>query len=133
MHTRANRNGLIRQRLTRTAVLIGLTLAGTLGAAPVAQAGQSRCSVYAPGGQNAATACFDHEGEKVQVCDRRADGQSAVGRFNGIEVWASGGAGNCVDRNLSIVDGTWVWVQACVGERARPNELTCGAGVWAQA
>lgn len=130
MHTRGNRNALMRRRLTKTAILIGLTIAAPVSVASAAEPSRDACAVYAPGGQWAAAACFHHYGEHVDVCDYRADGMSAVGLFNGLQVWASGGAGTCVSKDLAFTDGTPVLVQACVGERARPNQLTCGEPVW---
>jgi hypothetical protein len=122
----------MKYRLTKVATLIGLTITATLGAATVAQAeGQNAFAVYVAGGQVASSASFEHLGEHVTVCDGRPDGKSAVALVNGIAVvWASGGAGTCNSTNLGIPEGTSVRLEACVAERAQPNQLTCGTPSW---
>jgi hypothetical protein len=121
----------MKQRLAKAGMLIGLTLAGMLGSASVAQAGQNASALYfAPDGALAASASFEALGEHVTVCDHKPDGHSAVGLFNGVPVWASGGSGTCTPGNLNILDGTWVWVEACVGERGSNSVLRCGPGSW---
>jgi hypothetical protein len=95
------------------------------GSASIAQAGQNASALYfAPDGALAASASFEALGEHVTVCDHKPDGHSAVGRFNGVAVWASDGSGTCTPGNLNIVDGTWVWVEACVGERGSSRAMT---------
>jgi hypothetical protein len=118
----------VGHRLAIVGTLIGLALAGTLGGASVAQAKDGTATYL-----DAAWVHFQDYGDHLTVCDTKPDGHSAVGIINGVQIWASGGAGTCEHRNYNFPEGTFIIIQACVGESASRTLLACGTPVDARA
>jgi hypothetical protein len=86
-----------------------------------------------------AKAVFRPDGDRFEVCDGAKDGWSAVAvytrgdRGGETAIWASNGAGTCLNQAPDLPEGTTVTVKACLGERPTNRVLECGAPVTARA
>ncbi len=117
------------RRQARTALgAAAIAFVGILAPAPAAQA-DSDAFLYV-GGTLRATGAFTSDDEILSVYDARPDGHSAVIRVwygSGSErrCWNHEGAGNNVNCDDNVAEGTRVKWRLCIGEYGTRTILNC--------
>jgi hypothetical protein len=78
------------------------------------------CVIKSVSGDNAAFACWQHDGDHLYNCDNASDGHHPVVFYyrstspDTLRSFSdSVGAGGCVDHNLDIPESGWIRVKAC--------------------
>jgi hypothetical protein len=108
---------IAKSALSCAAVVAVATTALALSPAS-AYAGTDIGYIYTTNGS--ARGYFQNVGEHLWACDEAADGKRAItflywnGAWRGDVEDTDGANGNCNETNLSIVDGTSVWLEVCI-------------------
>ncbi|MFE5326021.1 hypothetical protein ACFRCG_06410 [Embleya sp. NPDC056575] len=95
---------------------IALSFGGVMVAAPQASAGSNSQKIWSIG-NNGASIKFEHNGDKITVCDVKADGKGAWGRFVTDDSQRLGGAalangnGKCSTKSWDVPEGRRVIVE----------------------
>ena len=119
-------------RHIRTLLAVGVAVVGLMGVhVPAAQA---KSDVTVRTTDLAGRATFFHLGEKLRVCDLKADGKRVAGRLLWADMKGShhtltedkNGAGNtCAWQSFDIPEGTKVTIKVCLKKGARGIQEKC--------